>query len=229
MDEYKVFSFEDRDIRTYVDEKGEPWCILKDVMRVLDLKNPTEAAKSLDEDELSITELIDSLGRLQKAIAINESGLYSLIMRSRKPQARSFKRWITHEVLPSIRKSGGYLLDDPKRLIAHALVEANRIIEKQQPKIRAYMTYLSGRGLFTVAQVAKTLGTGQIRLFAFLKDKNILMQNRQPYQRYIERGYFVTKMRTLQTGFNYSQTFVTSKGIEYIRRRLEEESAEIII
>jgi len=229
VDGLTEFHFKDRKIRTYVDEKGEPWCVLRDVMSVLDLTNPTEAAKSLDDDELSITELIDSMGRLQKAFAINESGLYSLIMRSRKPQARSFKRWITHEVLPSIRKSGGYLLDDPKRLIAHALVEANRIIEKQQPQVKAFRAFISGRGLFTIAQTAKTLGTGQIRLFRFLKDKNILMQNNQPYQRYVERGYFTTRLRTLQTGFNYSQTFVTSKGVEYIRRRLEEENAEIIL
>ncbi|WP_199824065.1 Bro-N domain-containing protein [Streptomyces sp. NBRC 109706] len=88
---------------------GEPWWVAADVLKVLTLKNVTEALRGLDEDEFSTTEVVDSTGRHQpNTYVVNEPGLYSLILRSRKPQAKAFKRWITHEVIPQIRRTGAY-------------------------------------------------------------------------------------------------------------------------
>lgn len=89
--------------------EGEPWWIARDVLDILGIGNTTEAMRGLDDDEFSTTEVVDSVGRCQpNTYVVNEPGLYSLILRSRKPQAKAFKRWITHEVLPAVRKTGRY-------------------------------------------------------------------------------------------------------------------------
>lgn len=90
---------------------GEPWFVLKDVCDVLGIKNAREAAKRLDEDDVGQTDVVDRAGRMQNMSIINESGLYTTIIRSDKPQAKAFRKWITGEVLPSIRKTGGYQAD----------------------------------------------------------------------------------------------------------------------
>jgi len=112
------FDFNGSNISTIIDGGGDPWWIAKEVCDVLGLTNPTEALRSLDDDEkntLRITEGIQ--GNPNKAI-ISESGLYSLILRSRKPEAKAFKKWITSEVLPTIRKTGAYAADEASRLKA---------------------------------------------------------------------------------------------------------------
>ncbi|OYU16316.1 MAG: hypothetical protein CFE37_01140 [Alphaproteobacteria bacterium PA4] len=103
----QVFEYEnDRPFRI-VDRNGEPWFILSDVCHELDIGNPSQAASTLDDDEKGII-TNETLGGAQRMVIISESGLYSLILRSRKPEAKRFKKWITKEVLPSIRKSGSY-------------------------------------------------------------------------------------------------------------------------
>jgi len=101
------FDYQESEIRVIRDENGEPWWVAKDVCGILGLNNVAQAVSSLDEDEKGITNN-DTLGGVQELITINEPGLYTLILKSRKPQAKAFKRWITHDVLPSIRKTGGY-------------------------------------------------------------------------------------------------------------------------
>ena len=91
---------------------GEPWFVAKDVMVSLGLTNTTEAMRKLDEDEFSSAEVIDSMGRMQETRIVSEAGLYALVLSSRKPEARAFKRWVTHEVLPSIRRHGVYATPD---------------------------------------------------------------------------------------------------------------------
>ena len=107
--EIQKFDFKGAALRTLTDEAGEPWFVLKDCMSILDLGNPTETVKMFDKDEFSTTEVIDSIGRRQQTYIISEPGLYRLVMKSRKPEAKEFQRWVTHEVLPSIRKHGGYM------------------------------------------------------------------------------------------------------------------------
>ncbi len=209
------YDFNGHGIRTIVDENDDPWFVTKDICEILEISKYRDAVSRLEIDERGSV-LVDTPGGKQSVSAINEYGLYSLILISRKPEAKTFKRWVTHNILPSIRKTGTYSIQDKKLLLATALIEANKIIEDQAPKVEAYETFIEARGLYTISAVAKTLDTGQKRLFNLLREKGILMTNNQPYQRYIDSGYFETKWRTLPTGFNYSQTFVTPKGIDYI-------------
>jgi prophage antirepressor-like protein len=103
----KVFKYEGSQVRTIVKD-GEPWFVAKDVCEILELGNITLALDRLEEDEFSSTKVTDSLGREQETYIVNEPGLYSLVLGSRKPEAKQFKRWITHEVLPTIRQTGTY-------------------------------------------------------------------------------------------------------------------------
>ena len=102
------FNYESKEVRVIQDDNGKPWWVASDVCEVLGLSNTTEALKGLDEDEKSTLRI--SEGGPERNI-INEPGLYSLIIRSNKPEAKKFKRWITHEVLPAIRKTGKYEID----------------------------------------------------------------------------------------------------------------------
>ncbi|WP_287497984.1 Bro-N domain-containing protein [Pandoraea sp. CB10b_02] len=102
-----VFNFGSQSVRT-IEQDGEVWFVATDVCHVLDIANPRNASARLDDDEKDAVQITDAIGRQQETTIINESGLYSLILNSRKPEARAFKRWVTHEVLPAIRKTGGY-------------------------------------------------------------------------------------------------------------------------
>lgn len=106
MNEMQVFKYEDNEVRT-VEQGGEVWWVLADVCRVLEIQNNRNVARRLDEDEKGV-HLMDTLGGGQKLTIISESGLYKVILRSDKPEAKKFTRWVTHEVLPTIRRTGGY-------------------------------------------------------------------------------------------------------------------------
>lgn len=121
----EIFNFQRTPIRVVMQE-GEPWWVANDVCRVLGIANPKTSLALLDEDEKGVHSM-DSLGGIQRMTTISESGLYTLVLRSRKPEAKAFKRWITHEVLPAIRKTGMYgaeqALNDPQWL-RQALAQA---------------------------------------------------------------------------------------------------------
>ncbi len=108
----QIFEYEEDErlsnVRTIIMEDGEVWWVAKDVCEVLGISNHRNAVSRLDNDEKDEVDLADSIGRLQKMVIINEPGMYSLIIRSDKPEAKRFKRWITHEVIPQIRKTGSY-------------------------------------------------------------------------------------------------------------------------
>lgn len=134
--EIQRFDFKGESLRALTNMAGEPWFVLKDCMSILDLGNPTETVKMFDDDEFSTTEVIDSIGRRQQAYIISEPGLYRLVMRSRKPEAKEFQRWVTHEVLPQIRKTGGYIpttdADDDMTILAKAVMIGQRTMEAQK-------------------------------------------------------------------------------------------------
>lgn len=179
-----------------VEEIGEnPWFIARDVCSVLGLSNVTETLKRLDEDELSNTEVIDSIGRKQQVYIINESGLYNLILQSRKPGAKRFKKWITSEVIPSIRKNGGYIAGQEKmsddELMAKALLvaqnkinEKNRVIEEMKPNYLIGQAVSGSSKSITVGNFANILiqngrkDLGQNRLFDWFR-RNGYLSNRK--------------------------------------------------
>lgn len=230
-------------IRALVDEIGDPQIVLKDVMRALGLSNPTMTVQSLDEDEFSSIELIDTMGRTQRAYVVTEPGLYKLIMKSRKPEAKAFQRWVTHEVLPSIRRRGGYMVaaadETPEQTMARALLIANDALKKKDARIaelepKAFFAdaVASSDGTCLVGELAKLMrqnGTqvGQNRLFQWLREDGYLHKggrNRNlPTQRSMEMGLFRIKERVVNLPDGCSKTtttpMVTGKGQVYFIRR----------
>lgn len=130
------FNFESNSIRAVI-INDEPWFVLSDVCSILEINNPSMAASRLDEDEVTLSNIE---GSHRPTNLVNESGLYSLVLTSRKPEAKKFKKWITSEVLPSIRKNGGYIAgqentDDPELIMARALQVAQNVIERKSKEL----------------------------------------------------------------------------------------------
>lgn len=107
MSNIQIFNYQSNEVRT-VKMDGEPWFVLKDVCNILDINNASDVYNRLDDDEKGVAQ-IDTLGGRQKMSTVNESGLYHVILRSDKPEAAPFRKWVTSEVLPSIRKHGAYM------------------------------------------------------------------------------------------------------------------------
>lgn len=190
--EIQRFDFKGALLRTLTDEAGEPWFVLKDCMSILDLGNPTEIVKMFDDDEFSTTEVIDSIGRRQQAYIISEPGLYRLVMRSRKPEAKEFQRWVTHEVLPSIRKHGGYMVGQERmtpeqmalasmRWLQSKVDEQAKQLKAQEGKVLFANAVETARTSILVGDFAKILkgngiDIGPRRLFAWLREHGWLIK-----------------------------------------------------
>jgi anti-repressor protein len=239
------FNYNSNQIRIIVKD-GEPWFVAADVCSILDIDTSTAVNGrnrisdngiirdgGLDDDEKD-TDIVSTPGGSQEVLIVSEAGLYSLILKSRKPEAKAFKRWITHEVIPSIRKHGAYMtpetiekvLLNPDTIIqlATALKEERQRRLMLEPKAMAFDTFMDGSNLQTMNDVAKCLGNGRNKLFKFLREEKIMRANNTPYQEYIDRGYFEVKEKPIQMGdsvINYAQTFVTAKGVDYIRKLLD--------
>ena len=140
------FNFDGADVRV-IDQDNKLWFVLNDVCNVLQINNSRQAASYLDDDEKGVINS-DTLGGVQKATIINESGLYSLILRSRKPEAKRFKKWVTSEVLPSIRKTGGYMMMSPQQFggISKSVINKaiNPIVDRMNDLERQIIHALSG-------------------------------------------------------------------------------------
>ncbi|MCQ6565859.1 BRO family protein [Bacillus mycoides] len=196
MTNVKVFENGLGELRV-VEEQGTAWFVAKDVCEVLELTNTTMALQTLDSDERSKL----NLGRQGETNVINESGLYSLILGSRKPQAKAFKKWVTSEVLPSIRRDGGYMViqeeETEEGLIARALIlaqnslqrktkqleQAEKTIELQAPAVEYHDKVLSIEGFSTVTDTAKALGiqSAQELYKLLIQKKMIYMSKRKSY------------------------------------------------
>lgn len=219
-------------VRALTGEDGEPWFVASDVAKVLGYSNPRKAIiDHVDDEDKGVTKR-DTLGGTQNMTVINESGLYSLVLSSKLPKAKDFKRWVTHEVLPSIRKHGGYMAGQermtPEQMLAASMrwLES-RIreqeetisrqagqLEEQKPKVLFADAVSASDGTCLVGELAKMLTqagcvTGQNRLFARLREDGYLGksgQNRNvPLQRWVEQGLF----RIKETAITHADGHVT--------------------
>ena len=232
MNNLQIFKSEEFGEIRVVEKEGQPWFVAKDVCDILEIQNTTDATKRLDADEVTRFNLGGLTGETN---LVNEYGLYSLILGSRKPEAKKFKRWVTHEVLPSIRKNGGYIANQesltPEQIVAQALIVANNIIQEkdrllaeQKPKVEFFDTVANSKTALPMDRVAKVLdmGIGRNKLFELLRDKKILDRNNIPYQTYVDRGYFrvVEQKYTKPTGETVvtTKTLVYQRGVDYIRK-----------
>lgn len=234
----QIFHFEDRPVRAFVNDDGHPWWLAGDVCEILGIQNVGDVLSALEEDEKGSIDIVDGTPGSPRRGIVNEPGLYSLILRSRKPEARKFKRWVTHEVIPSIRRSGYFALATiGRKELAQVVLDAEMEIEASKreiallsPKAQGFDAFMDGRNAQSMAKAAKSLGTGRTRLFKFLKGRGVLMRNNLPYQSYIDRGYFRVVQKPISRGeesFNYAQPMVTPKGLDYICRLLERDKADV--
>lgn len=130
----RVFNYMDADVRT-MDRDGDLWWVLRDVCAAIGISDHVTVAKRLDEDEVGLAQVTDVYGREQKTYIINEAGLYNVIIRSDKPSAKDFKRWVTHEVIPSIRKTGSYSTQPPQLTPAQLIAAQAQVLVDMEQKM----------------------------------------------------------------------------------------------
>ena len=228
----QTWSYENSEIRT-VEKDGEPWFVAKDIAKVLGYSNASKAiADHVDAEDKGVTKCY-TLGGTQDLTILNESGLYSLILSSKLPNAKKFKRWVTNEVLPSIRKHGAYMTDQtleqaltsPDFLIQLATqlkeekeqrkhLEAK--VEQDKPKVLFADSVSASKSSILVGELAKILkqngvDTGQFRLFAWLRENGYLIKREgsdynMPTQKSAEMGLFEVK----QTIITHSDGHITT-------------------
>lgn len=227
MNDLQVFNFNEMELRTVIKD-GEPWFVAADVCRVLGLGNPTMAVSKLEEDEVTLN-LIE--GSHRPTNIVSESGLYALIVRSDKSEAKRFRRWVTSEVLPSIRKTGSYSVDDPAMAMAHGLIAAQKIIEQKDatiaelsPKAAALDLLCASDGSMCITDAAKSLQMKPKELFALLQFRKWIYRRLGTgwiaYQDKIQSGYLEHKITTVERSNGdekvVEQVRVTRKGLARI-------------
>lgn len=247
-----VFKFESRTVRVVTDNKGEPWFVAADVCSALTIANSSDAVSRLDDDEkMTIGHPESRPGQgAQELNIINESGLYSLVFASRKPETKRFKKWVTGEVLPSIRKTGSYLAQPEQGYyipqtyvealkLAADLEEKRQIAETKlleaQPKIEYHDAVHDAVDCHSFIDAAKILGWGRTKLMKKLREIKVLMSDlgrkNLPYQLYIDKDYFrVTQsysinQHTRETFLN-STTVVTGKGMIWLAKTLAKDGVK---
>lgn len=243
----KIMIFENEEfgkVRT-VCINGEPWLVGKDVATILEYSNPLKALRDhVDAEDKGVNEMFTPGGK-QPITVINESGFYSLVLSSKMPKAKKFKHWVTSEVLPTIRKTGGYV-DDPDKFADYYLPFADEAtkqmfkiqheyirqlhskINTDKPKVDFADQVADTTNVIDMGEMAKLandrgIRIGRNRLFSWLRVMGILMMNNIPYQEYMDRGYFKLKESLYYTDGVYKTrqtTYVTGKGQRYIIDRL---------
>lgn len=241
MNELQLFNFENHEVRSLL-INSEPWFIGKDVADILGYSNVNDALKKhvdkedkCKRDEIAIR---DTIGRNQKPVLINESGLYSLVLSSKLPSAKKFKRWVTSEVLPALRKTGQYQVKElsGSELMARALIEAQSVlavkdkqIQEMKPKVVFADAVATSHTSILVGELAKILkqngiDMGQKRLFAWLREKGYLIKRKgtdynMPTQKAMDLGLFEIKEGSYVNGSGVNITTktpkVTGKGQQY--------------
>ena len=228
------FSFESKPVRV-IEQMGEPWFVAPDVCRVLEISDVTSALRALDEDEKGPL-TVRTPGGDQQVNCISEPGLYKLLGRSRKPEAKRFDRWVRHEVLPSIRKTGGYQAPMTReQQVAHALLLTQEIIKEKDeqialllPKAEALDRISAGADNLTMTQAAKILGMKQADTKRWMHaNRWIYPQNGSwlAYAHQIQAGCLEYKEHHFtdkETGDQHSKPYchVTPKGLAKLAKNI---------
>lgn len=230
MNDIQIFSNEQFGQVRVIDIDGEGWLVGKDVAIAVGYNRPSEAIRQhCDEDDTLKHRIMDGLGRNQETLLINESGLYSLIMSSKLPQAKKFKKWVTSDVLPSIRKHGMYatdeLINNPDLLIA----AATKIKEERQARLEAEKQrdkLIHQNKLYTTSEIAKELGLKSAnKLNQLLAEKKIQYKQNKTwllYSKYADCGYVSIKQDILDSGHIIYDRKWTGKGRDFILNLFKE-------
>lgn len=263
MDELRVFENAEFGQLRVIEIDNEPWFLGTDVAKALQYSDKNKAVSMhVDEEDKKVLKykaydnsseaLWDRDNDYSDKTVINESGLYTLVLSSQLPSAKKFKRWITSEVIPSIRKNGGYIANQegltPEQIVANALIVAQNIISNQKEQLqKAEEKIASDAPLVDFAtQVSQSADTvdmnemaklaadeginiGRNRLIKWLKQNDVLMDDNLPYQKYIDRGYFqvveVSK-KTVYKDMLFHKTVVTGKGQIWLINKIKEHYAK---
>ena len=237
--EIQVWNYESSEIRT-VQVNGEPWFVLADVCKVLELSSPHKVADRLENDERNQIPVTDSLGRYQNTAIINESGLYTVILRSEKPQAKPFRKWVTSEVLPSIRKHGAYMTDqalekaltnpdflielatqlkaeqEQRRRLETTVAAQNKQMEQDKPKVLFADSVAASRSSILIGELAKLIkqngvDMGQKRLFQWMRENGYLIKRCSEYNLPTQRSMERGLMEIKETSVIHSGYTTISK------------------
>lgn len=238
MNELQVFKNQEfGQVRTLT-LNDEPWFVGKDVAEILGYKNTKDALTKHVDDEDKLGSQIATSGQNRNMTIINESGLYCLVLSSKLPSAKKFKRWVTSEVLPALRKTGQYQVKElsGQELMAKALIEAQSVlaakdkqIEQMKPKVVFADAVATSHTSILVGELAKILkqngiDMGQKRLFAWLREKGYLIKRQgtdynMPTQKAMDLGLFEIKEGSYVNGSGVNITTktpkVTGKGQQY--------------
>ena len=243
MNELKIFHYQNSEVRT-IEQNGEPWFVLKDVCGILGIRNTADTYNRLDDDEKGVGQ-IDTLGGMQIVNIVNESGLYNVILRSDKPEAKPFRKWVTSEVLPTIRKHGAYMT--PETLEAaimnpDIMIRLCTALKNEQEKRKAletvnsaltvdnqimrpkadYFDELVDRNLLTnFRETAKQLEIKEKNFIGFLLEKKYIYRDKRgkllPYADKNNGLFEVKECFNEKTQWSGTQTLVTPKGRETFR------------
>lgn len=254
MNELKVFENSEFGAIRTLEQDGEPWFVGKDVATILGYGNSRDAMlKHVDSEDKDDVAIRDTIGRMQKVVAINESGLYSLVLSSKLPAAKKFKRWVTSEVLPSLRKHGLYaaeeLLDNPDLMIqAMQALKAERAknkelsdkVQKDAPKVLFADSVAASHTSILVYDLAKLLrqngvNIGGNRLFGWLREHGYLVRRNgtdynMPTQKSMELGLFEVKETAISHSDGHTSVNktpkVTGKGQVYFVNKFLQKKEE---
>lgn len=243
--EIQTFNFNNATLRTLTDENGDPWFVAKDVCDILGLENSRKATAELDPDEKNTVTISDGIPGNPNKTIISEPGLYALIMRSRKPEAHEFKRWVTHEVLPTIRKHGAYMtqqtidkaLTNPDFLIqlATKLKEEQEKVKALEPKAKALDTFTNVEDKLLIRDAAKVLSNSgtpisEKQLREWMTNDGWIYRSNGSWHataKHCTAGHLVMVMSTKYatksdgTKFAFPPTVrITRKGLTLLHRRL---------
>jgi prophage antirepressor-like protein len=235
MNQQQIFDFHGNQVRT-IEKDNKPWFVLKDVCESLGDLSPRVVRQRLDDDVCTTYPIPDSMGRVQETTFINEDGLYDVILESRKPEARTFRKWITSEVLPTIRKTGGYVAnedlfietylpnaDEPTKLIFKATLEtvrkANEQIAIMQPKAEYFDTLVDKNLLTNFRDTAKELKIKEREFINWLLDHKYVFRDGngklKPYAQHVPDLFNIKEWgKNNKAG---TQTLITPKGRETFR------------
>lgn len=239
MNELQLFNFENNQVRTLL-INDEPWFVGKDVAQILGYSNPRDAlSKHVDDEDKNSVAIRDGNKGNPNQTVINESGVYALVFSSKLPSAIRFKRWVTSEVLPQIRKTGSYASPQltGEELMAKALIEANSVLarqskqlEEQKPKVLFADSVIASKGSILIRELAKLIkqngyDIGEKKLYRWLREKGYICKNStEPTQMAMNLGLFEIVVRTIERGDAPPKatrtTKVTGKGQVYFINKL---------
>ena len=235
MNQMKIFNHEQLgQVRCFMTDDGKVFFLANDVAKGLGFRDANSMTRTLDDDEKD-TQIVRTPGGEQKMTVITESGFYHAAMKSRVEKAKEFRRWVTHEVLPQIARTGGYVPvkedDTPEELMARALLVAqrtidmkDRIIQEQRPKVLFADAVTSQEDSILIGEMAKLLTQngceiGRTRLFRWLRENGYIFKNStEPIQKWVERGIFDTHVTIINTNHGQRETIttkITGKGQQY--------------